>query len=175
MLLRTLNALFGHMGIEADLMQISQDDARHLQQAIAVYKSERHWLHVAQVTPLQHPDPALLATSAIAADDQRALVSMVAVGRTRDAVPAALRVQGLAANDLHRVNTHKLWSPLPTNGKATAGMFQSGNGVLLPGLALQYGGLALPILHPGSGSLLSVARHGCRTRAHRLPKPDQCD
>jgi alpha-galactosidase len=156
--LRTLNALFGHMGIEADLLQIPPDDARHLKEAIAVYKTERHWLHGAQVSPIDHPDPALLATLALAADGQRAMIAVVAVDRTRDAVPAPLRVHGLAADDDYRVLVHPLWTPPALNGKSAAGLFQTDDRVALPGRALQFSGSALPILHPGSGVLVTVGR-----------------
>jgi len=159
--LRTLNALFGHMGIEADLLEIPPDDARHLKEAIAVYKTERHWLHGAQVSPIDHPDPALLATLALAADGQRAMITLVAVDRTRDAVPAPLRVNGFDADEHYRVYAHPLWTPLMGNGKNAAGLFETADGVVLPGRALQYGGLALPILHPGSGVLVTVERALC--------------
>lgn len=158
MLLRTLNALFGHLGIEANLLNLQEEEARQLQAAIAVYKAERHWLHEAQVTAIDHPDPAFLATLALSADGQRGLIALVAVDRMRDAVPAPLRVPGVVADANYKVTGHPFWLPAAQNGKTQAGLFQTDDGVVLPGRALQNCGFALPLLHPGSGILLTVER-----------------
>jgi alpha-galactosidase len=156
--MRTLNALFGHLGIEADLLKMPPDEAAQLEAAVAFYKSERRWLAGAEVSALDHPDPAILATSAWAADGMRGLVTVVAVQRTAEAIPAPLRLHGLVPDAIYRVRAHPLWRPAAGNGKRPAGPFLADDGVALPGLALGCSGLALPLLHPGSGVLLELQR-----------------
>ena len=152
--LRTLTALLGHPGIEADPIGFSEEEASHLRQAIAFYKAERAWLAQAEVTAVDHEDPAVLATSAIASDGRRALVTVVAVDRTADAVPGPLRVPGLVAQGRYRVGLHPLWPADPRHGKLPAGPFQFEDCLTLDGRVLRDAGLALPILLPGTGVLL---------------------
>lgn len=76
----------------------------------------------------------------------------------RDAVPAPLRVPGVVADANYKVTGHPFWLPAAQNGKTQAGLFQTDDGVVLPGRALQNCGFALPLLHPGSGILLTVER-----------------
>lgn len=158
--LRTLTALFGHFGIEADLLRLHEAETSHLREAVAFYKAERTWLACADITAIDHEDPALLATWALAADRQRGLVSVVAAERAADAVPGPLRVPGLSPEGLYTVRLHPLWAADSRHGKRAAGPWLSEEGVRLHGSALQSAGLALPILHPGTGILLAVQRVG---------------
>jgi alpha-galactosidase len=152
---RTLNALFGHLGIEANVLQLSEEDAHHLREAIKVYKAERRWLHAANITPIDHPDPSVSATLAIAADGSRALVSAIAVGQPHDAILAPLRVPGLSPDRNYLVSLHPLWWPKPGVGK-TATSLEAAPSLILPGRALQTSGLVLPILREGSGVLVQI-------------------
>ncbi|WP_133703967.1 alpha-galactosidase [Roseateles toxinivorans] len=152
---RTLNALFGHLGIEANVLHLSEEDACHLREAIKVYKAERSWLHAASITPIDHLDPGVSATLAIAADGSRALASAIAVGQPHDAILAPLRVPGLSPNWTYQVSLHPLWWPNPAAGK-TATSLQTATPLMLPGRALQTSGLALPILREGSGVLVQI-------------------
>jgi len=156
--LRTLASLFGHPGIEADPITFSEAEVRHLREAIAFYKAERTWLAEAEVAAIDHEDPALLATSAVAADGRRALVTVVAADRAAHAVPGPLRVPGLVAAGHYRVSPHPLWAPDPRHGKCAAGPFLPGGVVTLAGQTLHRAGVALPILHPGTGILLVLDR-----------------
>lgn len=155
---RTLTALFGQPGIEADPLTFTGEEVRHLRAALAFHKAERAWLAQADVSAIDHADPAVLATSAIAADGQRALVTVVAVERPADAVPAPLRVPGLVPHARYRLSLHPLWPADPRLGKRPAGLFLPGDALTLDGRALQGAGVALPILQPGSGTLLVLDR-----------------
>jgi len=158
MALRTLNGLFGHLGAEADLLSLSTAEADQLAAAIAVYKTERGWLHQAWVTPIDHPDPGLMATQALSTDGRQGLVAIVAVDRPRDAVPAPLRLPGLIPGANYRVHVHLLWRPDPKHAKRSAGLFLAEESLVLPGAALAGHGLALPVMLPGSGWLLQIER-----------------
>ena len=91
-------------------------------------------------------------------DGRRALVTVVAVDRTADAVPGPLRVPGLVAQGRYRVGLHPLWPADPRHGKLPAGPFQSEDGLTLDGRVLRDAGLALPILLLGTGILLVLDR-----------------
>ncbi len=156
--LRTLNALFGNFGLEADLLALNEDDSHHLKAALAVYKAQRHWLHAASTTVIDHPDPALLITLAAAADGQQALVSVVALQQPLQAITAPLRLPGLSPIAAYAVNLHPLWSPPARAGKTLTALQQSQTPLVLPGAAWASSGIALPILQPGSGLLLCVQR-----------------
>lgn len=156
--LRTLNALFGHFGIEANVLKLADVEAQHLAAAISVYKSARGWLHSADISAIDHPDPALLSTLALAADGAQAFVSVVAVARPFDAISAPLRLPGLDPQALYQVSLHPLWRLPAKAGKTLTALEQGIAPLVLPGLALWTSGLALPVLHPGSGLLLDVRR-----------------
>lgn len=156
--LRTLVALFGQLGIEADPAAFGDDELRHLRQAIAFYKAERTWLAEAEVSAIDHEDPALLAMSAIAADGRRALLTVVAAERACDAVPAPLRVPGLLEDAHYRVSQHPLWQAEARQAKRQAGPYLSRDGLTLAGCTLRRAGIALPIMAPASGVLLVLDR-----------------
>lgn len=160
--LRTLNALFGHLGIEADLLKTTEAEEQHLREAIAFYKSQRHWLDGAEVTALDHPNPAIAATAAWSADGRQGLVTVIAVGTQTQAVPACLRLRGLEADRRYRVAWHPLWPADAGGAKTPAGLFADSSGITLPGQALQVAGLALPNLLPGTGVLITLEQEPSR-------------
>ena len=152
--LRTLTALFGHPGLEADPASFSVEEAHHVRAALAFYKAEREWLSTARTAALDHDDPAVHATAAIATDARRALVSVVATERQNQAVPSSLRIPGLHPDMLYRVRPHPLWSVDPRQGKQPAGAFEDEEGLTLHGSVLHSAGMALPIMPPGAGVLI---------------------
>jgi alpha-galactosidase len=162
---RTLNALFGHFGVEANVLQLTAEEASHLRSAITVYKTERDWLHNAAVTPINHPDTALHVTLALAADGSQALVSVVAVDQPRDAMLATLRLPGLLPETDYRVSLHPLWLPSPATGKTVTALQADAEPLTLPGRALQSCGLALPILQAGAGLLVRIQTKGRRPQS----------
>lgn len=161
--LRTLNALCGHLGLEADLLKLTPDETRHLKEAIDFYKSQRAWLHNASVRALELDEAGLLATSVMAADQTRGWVVVVATTALSQAIPGPLRIQGLDLDATYRVHVHPLWAADARHCKRPAGLFEEGAELTLPACALQQSGLALPILLPGTGALLCL---------ERLPSPD---
>jgi len=156
--LRTLNALFGHFGLEADLLKLTPDEAQHLQDAIAFYKAQRQWLHDAAVRSLDHEEPGILATMLMAADGSRGWVTVVSTASLPQATQAPLRLAGLDREAHYRVRVHPLWPAHPRHSKRSAGPFTDGVDLVLPGQALLHAGLALPVMQPGTGVLLSLER-----------------
>ena len=151
--LRTLTALFGHMGVEANLLDMAEPDRVHLRAAIAFYKAERAWLHSGHTSRIDTEDPALVALLASSADGTRALLSVVALDSPRSALLPPLRVPGLAPQALFDVALHPLW-PANAQTSKTASPLQDGGHLQLSGRMLGAAGLALPLLRPGSGVLI---------------------
>ena len=155
--LRTLTALFGHMGVEANLLDMPEVDREALRAAIAFYKSERDWMHAGDASTIDSPDPALVALLARSARGDRALLSVVALASTASAQLAPLRVHGLLRDARYEVRMHPLWTPNPRAGK-TAAPLQSGETLCLTGQLLASAGIALPLLGPGGAVLYQLRR-----------------
>jgi alpha-galactosidase len=151
--LRSLNALFGHFGIEADVSTMPEAERSVLRATIDVYKDARAWLADATITAIDSGDAAIVATLALSADRQTAWLSLVATGRPRAAVPGLLRVHGLAKDHVYSVRSHPLW-PSPGRSPKRGGMIDQGRVAALHARTLESAGLRLPVLWPGMGCLL---------------------
>jgi len=158
--LRTLSALFGHFGIEADLLALSESELEELRCAIAFHKAQRAWLHQAEVTPIDYPDPAISAVWAHSQDGSRGLLSVVAVDRLASAIPPPLRVPDLSPERLYEVSIQPPWSAPDRVGKQAGTLHVPDTCLTLPGRALTSNGISLPLLLPGSGALWTVRQQG---------------
>lgn len=165
--LRTLSALFGHFGIEADLLAMAAAEREFLASAVKVYKAERGWLHNAAVSAIDSPDPALKATLALSADGSQALLSVVAVARLASALCGPLCVPQLEERALYRIDLHPLWPADAALGKTRTAL-GSGAACVLSGQLLMTAGLALPLLAPGEGVLLRLGRVAGRQSTQSL-------
>jgi alpha-galactosidase len=156
--LRTLSALFGHMGIEANLLNMPADELDFLRIALQVYKEHRDWIHQGMVASVDHPDPQVHIVSAIANDLGKALMSIVALETTSTAVVAPVRLRGLDAEAVYRVRIHPHWPARATAGK-TYSTFHQGTTVALSGLVLAEHGLQIPVLAVGDCLLIELLRN----------------
>jgi alpha-galactosidase len=157
MALRTLNSLFGHFGVEADVSAMTADERQGLAQAIAAYKGARGWLHQARIHTIDCSDAAIVATWAVSEDLGLGWLALVAVDRPSQPLPPLLRVPGLCPSSRYRVCTHALW-PAPERGSKRAGAFDQNTAYVLDGASLGTVGLRLPLLWPGDGCLIEFQR-----------------
>lgn len=158
--LRTLSTLFGHMGIEANLLKMSADDLVFLRTALRVYKEHRDWIHQGLVSTVDHPDPHLHLVSAIAHDLGKALLSVVATDTTSTAVVAPVRLCGLDLERDYLVRIHPHW-PAHTNAAKTCAAFHQGATLTLSGLVLAEHGLQIPVLAVGDCVLIELLGDVC--------------
>jgi len=93
--LRGATALFGHLGIEADITQLDADEITELAGWIALYKRHRGLIHSGRVVRVDTPDDTAWMHGVVAADRSVALMSYVQLDEPRNDQPAALRVPGL--------------------------------------------------------------------------------
>lgn len=145
---RVLTALFGHLGVECDVRALSVRDRERVANGLALYRRFRRLIHSGDVVRFDPPDPSVRTYGVYAADRDEALIAHVSLATSAAAVPARVRLPGLAADVRYRVEQ----IPLPG-----ARAVWAGSGVVLSGAQLAAVGLQLPALHPESGLLLRLA------------------
>jgi alpha-galactosidase len=132
---RAWTALFGHMGIEADVRAFPEADRARLAEIIALYKTVRPLLHGGRTVRLETAEPGALAFMVVG--DTGALVSYAQLETRTLANPAPLRLAGLAPDADYRV---RLLTP------ARSAPLQTATAI---GRLLMQMGAPLPILRPG--------------------------
>ncbi|HEY2693467.1 MAG TPA: alpha-galactosidase [Streptosporangiaceae bacterium] len=101
--LRCATALFGHLGIEWDLTQASEQERAELAAWIRLYQQHRALIHTGRVVRVDTPDDTAWMHGVVAADGSAALVSYVQLDEPASDQPAALRVPGLDPARRYRV------------------------------------------------------------------------
>lgn len=140
MSLRGATALFGHLGIEADITQASAGDLAELAGWIELYKRHRGLVHSGRVVRIDTPDDTAWMHGVVAADRSAALMSYVQLDGPRNDQPAALRVPGLDPRRRYRVTDVTPGSRRPRR----SGLREDGiAGVQVSGAALADIGLAI--------------------------------
>ncbi len=143
---RAYTALFGHMGIEADVRAFSQADQTRLADAITQYKQLRSLIHSGQTLRLDAPDPAVSAMMIGGAAG--ALISYAQVETSALAAPMALRLVGLQAQTNYRVTMLNAPSR-PRAAMKSVPPILLGSPVVVSGQLLMVMGLPLPVLRAG--------------------------
>ena len=144
--LRAWTAFFGHMGVEADVRDFTGAERARLAEIIALHKRLRPLLHAGRTLRLDDPEPA--ARAFLVTDETQALVSYAQLETPATAMPAPLRLPGLAPDIDYRIRllTPARRAPLTD---ATA------SGRLLATM-----GLPLPILRAGEIAVFHLTREG---------------
>ena len=150
--MRGLTALFGHMGMEADLRAFTPEERQQLSALIALHKVHRDLLHGGRLARLIHPDPSCLAF--MVSNDTRALVSAAQVETPATSVLAHLRVPGLASEAQYDV---RMISKAPRSARWIPPLLK-GQTLRLSGAALGAAGLPLPVLRAGEAVVFELTR-----------------
>ncbi|WP_188186842.1 alpha-galactosidase [Nonomuraea sp. SYSU D8015] len=154
---RAGTALFGHFGIEWDLISASAAEQEELARWITLYKDVRGLLHTGRIVRADHPDPALWLHGVVAEDGSEAVFALVAVATSATAPPGRVRLPGLDPDAVYRVR------PLPP-GDVAAGVnhvppaWLLGGELVLPGSVLDRVGIQVPDLFPEHLLLLRLTR-----------------
>lgn len=148
MRLRVATALFGHMGMELDLLSEEAADLDILKAGIALHKQYRLLLHSGDFFRLDTPDH-VNAVGVMAEDQSQALLSWCNLTSHRETLPGRLYVPGLDRSRSYR--TRIVW-PQPARSVSQPSVLDALNlteqGTVLPGEALAHVGLQVPLLHP---------------------------
>ncbi|HET9872600.1 MAG TPA: alpha-galactosidase [Propionibacteriaceae bacterium] len=141
---RAASAVFGHLGIEWDLKEATEEELSELREWIAFFKQERSLLLGGDLVRLDFPDPTIYAHGVVAPDRSRAIYEIAAVARSEAVSVGRLRFPGLDAGRRYRV------SPVLPGG-APHGLLAPSwweSGPVLSGAALASVGLRAPGLWP---------------------------
>ncbi len=161
---RALTAIFGHLGIEWNLLAASPAELGLLARVIALHRRLRPLLHGGRVVRVDHPDPAALVHGVVAPDAAHAVFAYVQLTTSADMVPPPFRVPGLSPDAPYRVKVVDELSPsagsarpAPTAGERPGPTWMDDAPIILSGAQLAMRGLQPPILDPETVLLLELA------------------
>ncbi len=153
--LRAMTALFGHMGIEADVRAFAPRELEALASAIALHKALRLPLHGGRLVRQTPADPGAIAFAVIG--EGAAVASLAQVETPRIAGAAPLRLTGLEPDTLYDV---RLVNP-PRRARAAMKRIPAlvrGETVPATGRWIAHAGLPTPILRAGEIAVFHLSR-----------------
>jgi alpha-galactosidase len=152
---RVSTAMFGHFGIEANLLTLKPDELRQLAAGVALHKRLRALIHTGDLHRLDRP--ANESAFGIVAGDGSEAVFAYTLVREQDAYFAGrLRLRGLVPESRYAIKL--VWPTLPAKQSPLTEALAAG--IELDGQALMAVGLQLPRLHPQTGLILYLSRQG---------------
>ena len=147
---RGLTALFGHFGLELDLLALDAAERRDVAAIVALYKRFRELLHEGRQWRLDHLEPGRIGYGVAADDGAEALFCLVQMASPPFAIAPPVLLPGLNDRDDYRV---AIMAPEPTGAYGDTDL-----DVTLPGAVLTRVGLQLPTQMPETALLLHVSR-----------------
>ncbi|MFM2076261.1 MAG: hypothetical protein RJA49_151 [Actinomycetota bacterium] len=148
---RAITALFGHLGVEWDVLGLSEGEREQLGDAIALHRRFRDLLHsgdTVRFDPVRNgQDAASHAHGVYSLDRREALVAHVQLTTGMGLLSPPLRLPGLDPTLRYRVEQ----VPVPGSN-----VVWPASGIELTGAQLALHGLQLPRQHPESGILLHL-------------------
>ena len=138
-------AMFGHMGIEANLLGMGRIETQVLKAGVALHKKYRSLILSGNLVRLDtHCEES--AFGIVSQDGSEALFSYIQLNSLSSSVGGRLQFAGLDSNSLYLVNI--VW---PTEPKSySKSILDVINGSTMSGDALKNAGVQLPILRPAS-------------------------
>ncbi len=139
---RGATAMFGHMGIEWNLLTLREDQQQQLRHIIDDYKKHRTLLHSGNFVRYEvAADMSAVAHGVISQDQREALLSYAQLRTSQGLVPATWKVHGLSGNVSYTVQYVSL-------GEAERESF------VMTGEQLEKIGIQPPMLYPESAVLI---------------------
>lgn len=154
---RATTAIFGHLGIEWNLLDAEENDLAQLTEAVRFHKQHRDLLHSGTIWQVDTVDPALLIIGVVASDQSSALFSIAQLAIARNATPERLRIPGLDQHASYDISLIALADS--ALGTATHQPVWVEHGVTdVAGDVLESFGLQLPVMIPESAVLVHLQR-----------------
>jgi alpha-galactosidase len=144
---RAATALFGHLGIEWDLREASEQELDELAAWVALHKQERAVLHGGTVVRSDYPDPTYWAHGVVAADRRRALFCFVAMDTMAAARPDRIGLPGLDPDTRYRIEPIELSSGALVRTRSGYPTWWT-DPMTVSGRTLETVGLQGPMLYP---------------------------
>ena len=140
---RATVAMFGDMGIEANLLEMPCDEFSELKSAVALHKKHRKLIFSGDLMRLDLP--SYESGFGITSEDKKeALFSYALIDSQPHSAPGAFRFDGITRESLYEVNI--IWPSTPYY--YSEGILDAINGAILSGDALMTVGMQLPIMLP---------------------------
>ncbi|MEM7288482.1 MAG: alpha-galactosidase [Actinomycetota bacterium] len=153
---RAATALFGHLGIEWNLLSATGEELDAVTAAVAVHRRLRALLHSGDTVRVDHADDAALVHGVVSGDHSRALFAYVQLSPSRTMVPSPFLLAGLDPDAVYRVDVvHELGSAVDGGRVAPAWL---SDGAAVTGAQLMRRGMQPPALHAESALLLELTR-----------------
>jgi alpha-galactosidase len=150
---RAATALFGHLGVEWNLLSLSDDELDSLAEVIALHRRFRPLLHGGDVVRFD-TEPAYLAHGVYATDRSEALVSFAMLATSPSQTPPVLRLPGLDASRRYRVERLRL--PGERNGPGRTLPAWCRDGAVMRGADLGAVGIQPPAMDPERALLVHL-------------------
>ena len=120
-------AVFGHLGFEVDLAELTAEELEQVTGAIAFYRRHRALLHSGDVVRVDHHDSAALVHGVVAADRREAVFAYVQLATGASQVPGCVRLAGLDPRARYRVTAPDLaGGPAPSRSRRRRGWRPAG-------------------------------------------------
>ncbi|WP_432199669.1 alpha-galactosidase [Erythrobacter sp. W53] len=145
---RAASAMFGHMGMELDLLDESEEDREILRRAIALHKQHRALIHGGDFHRLDAPK-YFNAVGCVAPDKSEALFSCAQLDPAPMTLPARIRFAGLDPDRSYR--TKLVW-PMRNTSITEPSIIDQANllgvGSTFQARALMEHGIQMPLIFP---------------------------
>ncbi len=152
---RAATALFGHFGIEWNLLTVDDEDLDELAAWVELYKRHRDLLHGGDVVRIDHGDPHAFVHGVLARDRRSALIAYVQLTTAQAQLPRPVRIPELDPDRRYRVEL--LAAPGRRAGDwLTHGSLPVQDGLELTGRQLAAHGVRLPVVSPEAVELLWI-------------------
>lgn len=148
-------AMFGNMGIEANLLEMSDAEKAELKAAVALHKRHRELILGSDLVRLDMHEHES-GFGIIARDGREAMFSYALLDELPNSAPGRFRFRGLEANALYEVNV--IWPLRPQS--ASHSILNVINGARLSGDALMRMGMQLPIMKPQNLLIIHLRKQG---------------
>ncbi len=151
---RAATALFGHLGIEWNLLTANGDERKQVAATVEQYKRLRSLLHEGRVERVDHPDPAALVHGVVSDDRSHAVFAYVQMTPSATTAPAPMRFPGLEPGRRYRVSVIDSLGATKPFGRAQPSWITECPS--MSGRQLVTSGLQMPIQHPESIVLVEL-------------------
>jgi alpha-galactosidase len=138
-------AMFGHMGIEANLLTMEESEKTELKAALGLHKQHRELIHSGDLVRLESGDSEN-SFGVISTDQDEALFSYALLDSHRNSAPGRLCFRGLDPEAQYEINI--VWPLQPSS--CSISILDVINGAVISADALTNFGVQLPIMLPQS-------------------------
>lgn len=150
---RAATALFGHLGVEWNLLSLSDSELDALAEVIALHVQLRPLLHGGDTVRFDI-EPAYVAHGVYATDRSEAIVSFATIATAISLTPPPLLLPGLDPGRTYRVERLRLPGERGGLGRTEPGWCVAG--AHMTGLMLATIGIQPPAMHPETAVLIRL-------------------